>query len=197
MIKAIAFDVGGVITSTDFDALYASFAQSIGLSFKAFDSIYQSNFVDMLTGKLSLEDLWTKLKNAGGKENVNYTETWLREASKVRSVNHELIAYIDILRKNYKVGIISDLTPTRYLLDTEIDLYSHFDFIVLSFQEKCRKPDPKIYELGLKRAGVKPEEMIFIDDKEALAQGAEKVGIKTILYKDNHQLFSELDSNLS
>jgi epoxide hydrolase-like predicted phosphatase len=48
-----------------------------------------------------------------------------------------------------------------------------------------RKPNPKIYAYALKKLGTKPSECIFIDDKPENLVPAKKLGINTILYKNN------------
>jgi HAD superfamily hydrolase (TIGR01509 family) len=64
----------------------------------------------------------------------------------------------------------------------------------LSCREGFKKPDPEFYELALKIAAVKPEEVIFVDDKEVFTKPAEEIGMKGILYTypDNAKLFEEL-----
>jgi HAD superfamily hydrolase (TIGR01509 family) len=56
------------------------------------------------------------------------------------------------------------------------------------------KPNPKIYYAALKRLNAKPEECIFIDDKEKNCEAAIKLGIKSIVFKGTTQLKKELAS---
>jgi len=44
----------------------------------------------------------------------------------------------------------------------------------------------------LKNERIKPEETLFVDNKDENVLGAEKVGIKAILYKSNAQLTEAL-----
>lgn len=55
-----------------------------------------------------------------------------------------------------------------------------FDGIVVSGEEKTRKPFPEIYQLLLDRYHVKPKEAVFIDDSLRNIQAAEGLGIRTI-----------------
>ena len=59
---------------------------------------------------------------------------------------------------------------------------------MISSEVGIRKPFPEIYKLSLKNLGVLPEEAIFIDDRQKNIDGAEAVGIKSILYKDLNDL---------
>jgi HAD superfamily hydrolase (TIGR01509 family) len=55
----------------------------------------------------------------------------------------------------------------------------------------CRKPDPKIYKIAIKKSESNPEEILFIDNQEWNIPSAKKLGMKTIHFQDNKQLFQE------
>ncbi|MFI5131511.1 MAG: HAD-IA family hydrolase, partial [Chitinophagales bacterium] len=69
-----------------------------------------------------------------------------------------------------------------------------FDGRVVSGVEKMRKPFPEFYKLLLERYNLNPDEALFIDDSLRNIRGAEKLGIKTIHFKDPEQLRRELIS---
>ena len=62
------------------------------------------------------------------------------------------------------------------------DLFSQFDGIILSAEEKLIKPDKRIYQLLLDRYQLKAEECVFIDDLLANADGARAAGMQAIHY---------------
>ncbi len=70
--------------------------------------------------------------------------------------------------------------------------YKVFDAAIFSCVIGIKKPERGIYEITLNSLVVQPKEAIFIDDKEENIKGAEKVGIKTILFKSPGQLKKEL-----
>ena len=67
-----------------------------------------------------------------------------------------------------------------------------FDGLVVSGEEKIRKPFPEFYQLLLKRYNVTPEEALFIDDNLRNVKAAEMLGIKSIHYKNPFLLDLEL-----
>ena len=182
MIKTIIFDIGGVITETDFGAVYANFGSRIGLNKEIVENYHKENFSDMLLGVLSIEDFWRDMRNLGGNANLPYEDIWLEEIINNRKINTELLAMIQELRKTYTVGVLSNLTPSRLIADKKIGLYSNFDYAVLSCVEHLKKPDPAFYNLALERGSATPEETVFIDDQKRQIEAAEALGIKTILY---------------
>ena len=194
MIKTILFDIGGVVTETEFGSVYANFGARIGLTKQIVENYHKKNFDEMLTGAITLEDFWLDMKNLGGNQNLPYEDIWLEEITRSRKINIELLDIIKKLKKKYTVGVLSNLTFTRLIADEEIDLYSHFDYKVLSCIEHVRKPDKTFYEIALKRAGVDPKEAILVDDAQINLDTATRIGMKGILYTyDNNK---ELVENL-
>ncbi|MEL6644178.1 MAG: HAD family phosphatase [Pseudomonadota bacterium] len=59
-----------------------------------------------------------------------------------------------------------------------------FDTLVVSGQEQMMKPDPRIYALLAKRAGVEPEDCVFIDDGPHNVEGAKAIGMDAIHFTD-------------
>jgi 2-haloacid dehalogenase len=70
--------------------------------------------------------------------------------------------------------------------------FHSFTGIVLSGEEKVRKPDPEIYQILLKRYHLLPEESVFIDDRQENLDTARKLGIGTILFKTAGQVRNDL-----
>ena len=75
------------------------------------------------------------------------------------------------------------------------DFLQHFEGILVSGEEKTRKPFPKIYEIILDRYQINPPNSVFIDDNEENVKAAKKFGINGIRYRNTVQLKEDL-SNL-
>ena len=72
-----------------------------------------------------------------------------------------------------------------------------FDSVVISSDIGMIKPSRDIYEFALEQLGTEPEDTILIDDRPANTEGAEVVGMKTILYTSNSQFERELKTLLT
>lgn len=72
------------------------------------------------------------------------------------------------------------------------DFLDWFDGIVMSGEEKTRKPFPDIYQTLLSRFRVDPSDALFIDDSLRNIKGAEAVGITGIHFQTAAQLASAL-----
>ena len=94
--------------------------------------------------------------------------------------------------KNIKIGICTDLTTHiqhRKLRKLEIDKY--IDCIVTSEEAGLEKPNPRMFELCLKKLGLQPQETFYVGDsfkKDII--GANSVGIFPIWLSDNKKNFS-------
>lgn len=66
------------------------------------------------------------------------------------------------------------------------------DGAVLSYRLGVCKPDAGIYRAALRRAGVRPEQGLLIDDLPANVEGARRVGMHAILYSGAEALEREL-----
>jgi putative hydrolase of the HAD superfamily len=67
-----------------------------------------------------------------------------------------------------------------------------FDVVVESAVEGLRKPDPRIYELVLARLGVAAEHCVFLDDLGINLKPARAMGMTTIKVTDPHDALREL-----
>ncbi len=109
-------------------------------------------------------------------------------------INKELVDYIRQSRPQLKTAICSNFSGLlRSLLEKKWKIIDVFDVLVISSEVKLLKPDPRIYQLTLKRLQVKPQEAIFIDDTEKNVVGAQALGIHGILFKDTQTTIREIE----
>lgn len=100
----------------------------------------------------------------------------------------ELIEHPD-----YRVLALTNWSAETFPIALSIYDFLHwFEGIVVSGDEKTRKPRPDIYETLLNRYDVQPSQAVFIDDALVNIHGAEAVGMKGIHFKDAHQLRAAL-----
>lgn len=203
-IKALIFDVGGVLflpkNNKQEKHLLSSFRE-LCLLLKDFEIDTAERQKELLEiymkssrGDISKEEtinLMSKELNISPRK----TEESFNAAYENNTIEN-IVLYDYILQlknKGYKIGILS----TQFHLSKDILIpkkyYKTFDSMEISCDDKLRKPDVKAFELILQRLKVKPEEAVFIDDKEENIDAAEKLGMKAILFKDNKDFFSCLD----
>jgi epoxide hydrolase-like predicted phosphatase len=105
------------------------------------------------------------------------------------------MAMVDAVRRAHAAGIRTALVSNswgvhRYPHDMFEEL---FDGVVISGEERIRKPATRMYELGAERAGVAPEQCVFVDDLPFNLTPAEELGMATILHTDAQSTIPELE----
>ena len=192
MIKTILFDIGGVILYAEdsLNNVFEQWGKEYGLSEgKAVE--FHNIYIDrMLVGKISAAKFFSLFKKKF-KLKGDVKKSWMRIALKDVRLNKELLRITDKLRNQYNLALLSNVTETRVAIDEYFDMYSHFDKKFLSYKLKLAKPSKNIYQHVLKALKVKPDEVLFIDDKEANLKTARALGIKCIQFNNNAQLVTE------
>jgi HAD superfamily hydrolase (TIGR01509 family) len=77
-------------------------------------------------------------------------------------------------------------------MQRELNWLDRFDVQVWSYQLRMAKPDEAIYRHVLKQLGTRPEETLFIDDKQVNIDAAHAVGMKGVLFTNVDQLRVDL-----
>lgn len=91
------------------------------------------------------------------------------------------------------------LALTNWSAETFPTALRHFDFlhwfdgIVVSGEEKTRKPFPEFYQILFDRYEVNPSEAVFIDDNLANVEAGQKLGLNAIAFKEADLLKKDLE----
>jgi epoxide hydrolase-like predicted phosphatase len=101
----------------------------------------------------------------------------------------------DIRGRGIRTGLISNSWGTA-LYDRET-LGELFDAIVISGEERIRKPDPAIYVLGAERIGLPPSECVFVDDLPFNLKPARELGMATVHHTSATETARALDDLLA
>lgn len=190
MIKAIIFDFFGVVGQSTYqlvvEDIKISENQKLQLSdlHKSFDNGFVNDSDFLITYAQILKmDYQTFIKR--------YYESEARFSS-----SQVVLDYINYLRKNYKVGLLSNVGSDGYHKFIK-PLINNFDAVVTSFEYQLAKPDAAIYELIADKLGVDSSECVMIDDNSLNCDGACGAGMQSILFNNCNQLKIELNNLLS
>ena len=194
MIKAIAFDYGGVIVLME--NLTEEVSKYLGVSTGDWHKVYFSLNHLANTGENTFGDIFSMTAKKLGATNEQISEiAKIRiENKKTIRLNNELLEIIKSLRKNnYKVALLSNNSSKLrgWLIKDEIsDL---FDEIIISAEVGHQKPSPEIFEILFNKLDVESDEVAFVDDTEKSLEGAEKIGYSPILFTENQKLKEDLE----
>lgn len=94
---------------------------------------------------------------------------------------------------NYKVVALTNWSAETFPIALQrFEFLQWFEGILVSGEEKTRKPFPEIYQLTLNRFNIKPEQSIFIDDNIRNVEAANQLGINGIHFESPDALIDKL-----
>jgi len=96
---------------------------------------------------------------------------------------------------NYKIYALTNWSAEKWELALELfPFFKDFDGVVVSGNEKTRKPFPKIYNIIINRYNITPNKAIFIDDNEENIKASVTLSLHGIHYKNHTQLIKSLQA---
>lgn len=197
MIKAIIFDWGGVLIDNPVNDLVTFFAHALDVSnsdIKAAYSLYQFPFYK---GLISEDEFSESLCKSLKIPKPNLTSLWKEAVRSVFKEKNEVFDLIVQLRsEGYKTAILSNTEMPTVEHYYEMQYEQYFDEAIFSCHENMAKPDAEIYHLTLNRLKIQPDEALLIDDRLENIEGAKRVGMQGILFKDSDQMKHELNKYL-
>lgn len=196
-VKALIFDLGEVIVFYDFMIAARQMSKIIDVPAKKIYDIISSNnstkFTNLYEKGASLKVYWGVVARQLRVKKIN-NRKFDKILNTIFWLNKEILPIIKKLKKTYKIGLISNTGKNvKKYLSKKYNLRKYFSVRVYSCDVKIRKPNPKIFNIALKKLNVRPKEAVFIDDILENVKGAKKLGMKTILFKSNSQLKKELN----
>ena len=187
MLKAIIFDVGGVLIRTQSRAGRIKWATRLGIDDWDFENFIfgSESGRQVQLGQKTFDEHW---RSIGDEFNLSHAEVAEMRTDFFAgdAMNESLVLYVQRLREaKYKTGILSNFADdARYVWREVYPFIQYFDGIVISSEVGLMKPDPQIYHLAVESVGVRLEEALFIDDFSENIQGAKKVGMQTLHFTD-------------
>jgi 2-haloacid dehalogenase len=106
---------------------------------------------------------------------------------------------VGVLREVKAAGLrclaLSNMEPSTFAVRrTRFAFMDWFDGFVISGIERVAKPDPRIFQILLRRYRLDPAATVFIDDSPANVEAARGLGLTAVRYTSAGQLRSELRS---
>ena len=188
-IKAIGFDLGGVILGSERQIFYR-YCQ------EAFEVAIDQHLSQLERGDIAIDEFWQRVTASLG---VDYQpeidrQLWRKNFIHNTPVRSELIELTDRLRANgYKTAILSNTHAEHVDINSHRHIFDHFDEALMSNQIGATKPEAKAYLSLCRRLGVLPSQVVFIDDLAVNVAGAEAVGMKAIEFHGYEDLVKRLE----
>lgn len=184
LIDGIIFDVGNVLV--DFD--WKAHMENLG---------FDADTIDYLRIHMMENPLWNELDR--GKRpfgeivdefcrlNASYESqirSFFEEPEKTITERSYTLPWLqDLRRAGYKLYVLSNWDEPIYenLKDSVLSFEKYLDGAIWSYQHKCVKPEPEIYQKLIDLYGLNPDRCVFLDDRQENLDAARPFGFNTIL----------------
>ena len=185
-IKNLVFDFGGVLIDIDIERCVNAF-RALGFAAEPLVGKYQQQgvFRDFELGNISSEVFCQSVRHDAGKpvSDEQIVRAW--KAMLVSIARPKLDKLLE-LRNRYKVYLLSNTNVLHWKASLPMfaqgghRVSDYFDDIFLSFEMHVCKPDARIFQSLVCRAGIFPHETMLIDDSAANCEAARLQGWQTL-----------------
>jgi epoxide hydrolase-like predicted phosphatase len=188
VIRAVVFDVGGVLERTEPPGVFLEkWERDLGKSTEELRAAFRRVDPDgaIETGGLSEPEYLR-----GYAEALGLSETQAVDFARslwdwyCGTLDTELVEFVAALRPRYRTAILSNSADgARREEQRRYGFEDLVDTIVYSHEVGLAKPDPRIYALTCARLDVTPAEAVFLDDVPAAVDAARAYGMHAVLHR--------------
>lgn len=196
LIKALIFDMGGVLVRTVDAAPRAAAEARLGLDAGQAEWLVMNSPMGRQAqhGAITTAELWGWVQNELGLDDAALA-LFRRDFWGGDQLDEGVVDLIRSLKPRYQTALLSNfMDELREVVTVRYPMADAFDLIMGSCYEGIMKPDAAIFMRILTRLNRQPEETIFIDDFAHNVEGARAVGMHAIHYTPGLDLAAALES---
>ena len=195
MIRAIIFDLGKVLIPFEWQRGYDAFAAASPYPAEEVRRrIKETGLFDGFErGKVEPHEVAERVSNILGLSVSfeQFREMWSSIFLPETIVPEDML---ERLRGHYRLLLLSNTDSIHYhWVKERYPILGRFDASVLSFELGLRKPEPEIYREAILRAGCRPQEIFFTDDRQDNVEGALQAGIDAVQFESLEKLQRDLE----
>ncbi len=185
--SAVIFDYGNVLSQPQPASDTAAMADILDVPVARFTELYWRFRIPYDAAALSTEEYWNTVADAAERTLTNEQIAGLVEIDS-RSWSHPAPATPGWARElraaGLRTALLSNMPATVRDYVLGCSWLPAFDVRVFSCEAGICKPAPEIYADCLKRLGVQPGEVLFLDDREPNIRAAEALGLHAIWFRN-------------
>jgi HAD superfamily hydrolase (TIGR01509 family) len=193
-LRAIIFDIGGVLIRVDISRAMNGLASGLSMTPQEVWSAIQRDphWLDWQEGRISPRDWHLHLTKRLGVSLTfeQFSQVWNRALDPEPILSE---SFLEILSKNYRLALLSNTDPIHMSHEeARFPFFRFFPVRIYSYRVGASKPNPTIYSEALKACKVRAEEAVYIDDVAAYSEAAQRLGMTGIVFQSPEQLQCDL-----
>lgn len=195
-MKAIIFDMGGVLVDLDMEACKHAFRNELG--FEEIESIldpcHQQGIIGEMEEGIVSADEFRDYVISRSRPGVSRSDVDKAFYEILAGIEPYKVDLLHRLAERYDIYMLSNNNPIASVRAAEMfehagfSMDKHFKKCYMSYQMKMQKPSSEFYKAVIADIGLPSEEMLFIDDSKVNVDAAIAAGLPAVWYEPGTDL---------
>lgn len=180
-LSFVYFDINGCLVRF-YHAAFTKIAEECGKPADVIETTFWHYNDAVCRGEISLREFNESLSEQFNLPHFDWTKYYLDAIEPIEEM-HDLVKWA---AEHYRIGLLSNIMPgiIDKLIEAKLVPDVKYTSIIDSSEVKTIKPEAEIYEIAAEKAGVKPTEILLVDDSRANLMAAEREGWHVLWFDD-------------
>ncbi len=193
MITHLIFDLGNVLIEIYPERTITALSNDCKLTTDTLKNFFLSNIhLQFMGGALTPDEFYHSFVKHYSCDITyeQFVNSWIKLIGPAKDGIPEMVMS---LSSRYDLSVCSNTDPLHWqTAKTENLFFRHFKNFFLSYEIKCNKPSPVIFEKILNEIAISPSNVLFVDDTLENIKMADKLNMNTIHASNSTQIIQGL-----
>jgi len=178
-VRFVYFDMNGVLVRAAVTKACLQLSKESGVTPDVIETLFWQHNSDVCRGSMSIDEFNTILA-----QRLNMLVDWNRYYLQAVEPTPGIASFIEWVAANYRIGIVTNTMPglVAPMFERGILPQVDFDVIIDSSEVHALKPEARMFEVAVERAGVGADEILLIDDDRLNLAAAGQMGWHTMSF---------------
>ena len=181
-IRFVYFDVHGTLVRY-YQRAFTDAARDLNMPADILETVFWRHNDDICSGRIGLDEFNHALAKEIGVNSFDWHKYYMDNIEPMPGMD-ELLKWAS---QYFEIGILSNNMPgfIKELRGKGIIPDADYKVVIDSYEVKCAKPAPKIYQLGQELAAMEPNEILLIDDTRPFLTAADHANWQVLWFNED------------